>query len=72
MVDNVIKLAEQSLKDKSKADRSKEVSKLKMPGYNPAMGEMSIFAATLWQEIMVNNLGRALQKKLRDYADEHK
>lgn len=71
MTDNVVKLADQALKDTAKKDRTEEVQQVKMPGYNPAAAEMSIFMAELWQKIMVNNLGHALQKKLREFADEH-
>lgn len=52
-----------------KVDRSKEVQSFKIPGNNPAMASMSVFAAKLFDQIMVKNLGKALEDKLTEFAE---
>jgi len=44
------------------------VDKVKMPGMNPAQAKLSVSVDTLWKRIMVDQLGKALQEKLREFA----
>ena len=48
--------------------RRTPVDTVKMPGMNPAQAKISVSVDALWKRIMVDQLGKALQEKLREFA----
>ncbi len=65
-------VSEETLNDVKTDDpdtRRTSVGTVRMPGMNPAQATLSREVDLLWKRVMVEQLGKALQQKLREFAE---
>ncbi len=66
----VVSHADYATQHPTKRSRSHEVQSVKMPGNNPAMVDISLFMAEMYDAVMVKRLGIALLKKLQEFRQD--